>query len=92
MIAAPDAKDPDDTDDFTLDWTNVLASGETISTLTVTVVSGGVTVGSSSILTVYTTARVSGGTAGTDAIIRYRIVTSTARQLDESLMIHLEAR
>ena len=92
MIVAPDPKDPDDTDDFTLDWTNVLASGETISSMSATSVSGGLTVASSSISTVYTTARVSGGTAGTDAVVRFRIVTSTARQLDESLTIHVEAR
>ena len=92
MIVAGDPKDADDTDDFTLDWTNVLGSGETISSLTVTTISGGVTVASSSISTVYTTARVSGGTAGSDAVIRYRIVTSTSRQLDESLTIHVEAR
>lgn len=92
MIVAADTKDPDDTDDFTLDWTNVLASGESISTLTMAVVSGGVTVSSSSISTVYTTARITGGTSGTDAVVRYRIVTSTSRQLDESLTIHIEAR
>lgn len=54
--------------------------------------SGGVTVSSSSISTVYTTARVTGGTAATDAVIRYRITTSTGRQLDESLTIHVETR
>jgi hypothetical protein len=92
MIVAQDPKDPDDTDDFTLDWTNVLALGESISTLAVAIISGGVTAPSSSISTVYTTARVSGGTAGTDAVIRFRITTSTSRQLDESLTIHIEAR
>jgi hypothetical protein len=92
MIVAQDIKDPDDIDDFALDWTNILASGESISTIAVAVISGGVTINSSAINTVYTTARVSGGTAGTDAIIRYRITTSTLRQLDESLTIHVEAR
>jgi hypothetical protein len=92
MIYATDAKDPDDADDFTLDWTGVLATGETISTLAMAVVSGGVVVGSSSISTVYTTARVSGGTDGLAAVIRYRIVTSASRQLDESLTIPVEAR
>ena len=40
MIVAPDPKDPDDTDDFTIDWSNVLGSGETISSLTVTTIAG----------------------------------------------------
>ena len=92
MIVAQDPKDPDDTDDFTLDWANVLASGETISALAVAVISGGVTAASSSISGVLTTARVSGGSAGTDAVIRFRITTSTSRQLDESLTIHVEVR
>lgn len=92
MIIAPDPKDPDDTDDFTLDWTNVLGSGESISSVTCTVVSGGVTVASSSYNGSLTTARVTGGTAGTDAVVRFRITTSTSRQLDESLTIHVEAR
>lgn len=92
MIVAPDSKDPDDTDDFTLDWTNVLGASETISTLSATTISGGVTVASSSISTVYTTARITGGTAGTNAVIRFRITTSTSRQLDESLTIHVESR
>lgn len=92
MIVAQDIKDPDDTDDFTLDWTNVLATGETISTLAVSVTSGGVTVASSSISGVLTTARITGGSAASDAVIRYRITTSTSRQLDESLTIHVEAR
>lgn len=92
MIVAADVKDPDDIDDFALDWTNILASGESIATLSVSVTSGGVTINSSAINTVYTTARVSGGTAGTDAVLRYRITTSTSRQLDESLKIHVEVR
>jgi len=92
MITTPDAKDPDDTDDFTLDWTDVLGSGESISVLAMAVVSGGVTIGSSSIDGVTTTARIAGGTAATDAVIRYRITTSTSRQLDESLTIHIEVR
>jgi hypothetical protein len=92
MIVATDPKDPDDTEDFTLDWVNVLDVGETISTLTVTSVSGGLTVSSSSISGTETIARVTGGTAGTDAIIRYRITTSASRQLDESLTVHVEAR
>jgi hypothetical protein len=92
MIVAADPKDPDDTEDFTLDWANVLDTGETISTLAVTSVSGGLTVSSSSISGTETTARTTGGTAATDAVIRYRITTSASRQLDESLTIHVEVR
>lgn len=92
MIVAPDPKDPNDTDDFSLDWTNVLDTGETVSSVVVSVVSGGVTVNSSVASSPLTTARVSGGTAGTDAVILFRVTTSATRQLDESLKIHIEAR
>ena len=92
MQTAIDAKDPDDIDDFTLDWTNVLAVGETISLLTVTAVTAGITVSSSSNAGARTTARLTGGTAGTSYDVRYRITTSTGRQLDETLRIAVETR
>lgn len=79
-------KDPDDTDDFTLDWVNVL-NGETISTFAAAVIAGGVTVGSTSNTTTTTTARVSAGTHGTEAQVRYRITTSGGRQLDRTAVI-----
>lgn len=86
MIYA-DPKDPNDVDDMSLVWTNLLASGETISTITTTVVSGGVTLGTPAISGATTTVRVSGGTAGTQAEVLFRITTSTSRQLDTTLTI-----
>lgn len=85
-----DAKDESDTDSFSLDWTNVLGS-ETISTITTTVTSGGVTLGSPSISSATTSVMVSGGTAGTPAVILFRITTSGSRQLDESMTIPIES-
>lgn len=76
------AKDPNDIDDITWDWSNRLATGETISTFTATVAAGGVTVESESTSGATTTARLSGGTAGVSAQITGRIVTSLGRQLD----------
>ncbi len=78
-------KDPDDTDDFTLDWRNRLDTGETILTATGTVVSGGVAVSSVTISTTKTIARLTGGTEGELGSVRVRITTSTGRQLDETM-------
>lgn len=90
MLTSSDPKDPDDTDDYTLDWANVLATGETLSTLSVT--GAGVTVASSSISGTTTIARLTAGTAQTDATVRYRVTTSAGRQLDETLIVKVEER
>lgn len=92
-----EAKDPDDIDDFTLDWSTLtLATGETISTATATVVapasgapsvSGSVTISGSK-----TTTRLTGGTADTVADVRVRITTSAGRQIDETMRIPVEVQ
>lgn len=81
-----DTKDPNDVDSFSLDWTNVLGS-ETISTITTSVTSGGVTLGTPAISSAITSVMVTGGTAGTPAVILFRITTSGSRTLDESMTI-----
>lgn len=86
-----DPKDPDDVDDFTFNWTNVLGS-ETISSFTAVAVAGDATVGSTSNTTTTTTARISGGTAGTVADVRHRITTSGGRQLDRTMRIPIEVQ
>jgi hypothetical protein len=89
VIVVHEPKDPNDTDDFTLDWTLILQSGETISVLAVT--SSDVTVASSAISGAQTVARLSGGTVGSTADVLYRITTSLSRQLDETLRLRIEA-
>ncbi len=86
-VAFVTPKDPDDVDDFTLDWTARLGTGETVSTFTATVLSGGVSISASSNTTTTTTARITGGTDGTPATVRYRVVTSLGRQLDQTVTI-----
>lgn len=86
------AKDPDDIDDVTWDWSARLASGETISTFTATVVSGDVAVSSTAISGTNTTARLTGGTAGSRAEVRGRMVTSTGRQLDWTIGLPVAAQ
>ena len=84
------AKDPDDIDDFTLQWSAVLGS-ETISAVAAAVASGTVTLGTPSISTTSTTVRVSGGTDGERAQVRQRITTSGGRQLDETMVFDVRA-
>lgn len=87
-----DPKDPDDIDDFTLDWANRLASGETIATFAAAVVAGTVTVSATSTSGATTIARITGGAAGETATVRYRIVTSAARQFDETATILVQTQ
>lgn len=85
-----DTKDPDDIDDFSINWTNVLGS-DTISAVSTSVVSGGVTLGTPSVSSATTTVRVSGGTDGTSAVVLFRITTSSGRQLDQTLTIPVQS-
>lgn len=78
-------KDPDDSDDFTWDWSARLVQGETISTAVVTVDVGAVV--DTDIVGGTVIARLSGGTAGNYINARCRITTSASRQIDWTLEI-----
>ena len=84
-------KDPDAVLDYGLDWSNWLASGETISSSS-WVVETGLTKDSSSNTTTTTTVWLSGGTAGRTYRITNSIVTSAAREDDRSLLIKVQER
>jgi hypothetical protein len=90
MIVVHEPKDPNETEDFALDWTRVLASGETVDSVSVS--SSDVTVGTTDISGARTIARLTGGTAGTTADVLFRATTSAGRILDETLRIRVEAR
>jgi len=85
-----DPKDPNDIDDFVWDWANRLATGETIATFVATIVSGAWLVSSSSISGTRTTARMTGGAAGTKVSVLGRITTSAGRQLDWTLSVNVK--
>lgn len=85
-------KDPDDIDDFALDWRRRLETGETIAAFAPALVSGDVVIDSDDIDGTLTIARLSAGTAGTPATVRYRITTSVGRQLDETARIAVKAQ
>jgi hypothetical protein len=95
-------KDPNAVLDFKFDFaaltngsgtSNWLATGETISTATVTADTG-LTVDSSSITDTSTSVTVwlSGGTANTDYDVLCRIVTSASRTDDRTMVIKVRQR
>ncbi|MHC4361441.1 MAG: phage fiber-tail adaptor protein [Planctomycetota bacterium] len=95
-------KDPDAVLDYKFDWaaltngtgsTDWLASGETISTKTVTVPAG-ITKDSDSLADTNTSVLVwlSGGTAGEDYDVVCHITTSDSRQDDRTLTVKVKER
>jgi len=68
-------KDPYAVLDYTLDWTNWMPDGDTITSVAVTADSG-ITINSTSNTNYIVTAYISGGTAGTIYNVEYRITTT----------------
>jgi hypothetical protein len=80
------AKDPNATLDYQLDWSSWLATGESISTVTVTVT--GATLVSNSNTATTVTAWISGGTVGEQVRIQYRITTNNSQpRIDDRTLI-----
>jgi hypothetical protein len=81
-------KDPDDILNVQLDWSEWLASAETISTST-WIPESGITVPVSSTTTTITTGRVVGGTLGTTYKLVNRITTNQSEQKDQTILIEI---
>lgn len=84
-------KDPDSRIDYGFDWTNWLASGETISTST-WVLETGLTYVSDTTNGNITTVMISSGTIGYTYIITNRITTNEGRQEDRSMYITVKSK
>lgn len=84
-------KDPDAVLDYAFDWSSWLATGETISSHTVTV-SSGLTKDSDSESSGIVTVWLSGGTAGTWYTVACEIVTSAARTDERTMRIQVQNR
>ena len=84
-------KDPNETLDFTFDWSSWLPSGDTISTSVFTV-DAGITNASSSNTTTTATIFLSGGTAGTRYKVANRITTGGGRTAERTIIINVEDR
>ncbi len=87
-----DDKDPDDIDFFSWDFTDELASGETISSKAFPDFPAGLTLNTSIIDGSKVTATIQGGTAGESYSVTCRITTSTGRQLDFTNTIPVSAQ
>jgi len=84
-------KDPDATLDYGFDWSDWLASGETITASTWTVPTG-ITEGANSRDDTSVKIWLSGGTVGESYVISCKIVTSDDRTDERSLTIMVEER
>lgn len=84
-------KDPNETLDFTFDWSSWLPSGDTISTSVFTV-DAGITNASSSNTTTTAIIFLSGGTAGTRYKVANRITTAGGRIAERTIIINVEDR
>jgi len=85
-MATSFTKDPEAVLDYTFDWSDWLATGETISSYTVTVPTG-ITKDSDSQADGVVTVWLSGGTAGTNYRVECKIVTSAGRTDERSIWI-----
>ena len=92
-MASSFVKDPDAVLDYKWDWSDWLATGETISSHTIPTVTG-ITLDSSSITDTNTsvTAWYSSGTALTDYDVTCQIVTSDSREDDRTVTLKVRDR
>ena len=86
MVWFSDAKSPTEVDDFSLDWIDVLARGETIKTFEAEAVASDIETGAVPPAGTLTTARIGDGAEG-EHKIRYRIASSFGRVLEEIAVI-----
>jgi hypothetical protein len=82
-----DSKDPNDIDDFALDWTNQL-KGEQLATAEWSfVTAAGAAIEGSSVSSPFAKVRISGGLENQTAILLCRATTSTGRQIDHTVKL-----
>lgn len=84
-------KDPDAVLDYAFDWSDWLATGETISSHTITAETG-ITKDSDSESSGVVTVWLSGGTAGNEYDVACEIVTSASRTDERTIIIRCQNR
>jgi hypothetical protein len=85
-------KDPDEVLDYNVNWTDRLEVGETIVASFFSVAEGDVVIDDDDELNGVCTVWLSGGTAGTVAIILNRIETSEGRTYDQSVKLRIRSK
>lgn len=83
--------DPNAVLDYNVDWSDWLATGETISTSTWTVPAG-LTKTTDSATSAVATAWITSGTAGVEYLVTNRIITSAGRTDDRSIRLSVKER
>ena len=85
------SKDPDEVLDYSFDWSERLVSGETLSTSTMLLASGTVTLGANTIVGAVTKIWLSGGVAGGVSVITNRVVTNASRTYEKSAKLRIRS-
>lgn len=84
-------QDPDEVLDYTIDWSEWLAEGDTITAATSTP-DAGITVDSTSFTVNSTTIWISGGTPGEKYNISVHVTTNGGREGDRSITIEIKEK
>lgn len=84
-------KDPDSPAKYGVNWDGWLATGETVSTISV-ITPAGITSASENISGLKTFSTLSGGTAGTTYSVTHRITTSGGEGFDQTIAIQVWER
>ena len=84
-------KDPYAVLDYSLDWTNWMPTGDTISAISITA-DAGITIDSTTNTNYIATAYISGGTAGNIYNIEYKITTTNGLKDSRNFRIKVVAR
>jgi hypothetical protein len=82
-----DTKDPNDIDDFSLDWTPQLKGEVLVSADWSVINAAGVVIESRSVVSPFAKLRLSGGNENETAIFLCRATTSTGRQMDHTVKL-----
>jgi hypothetical protein len=83
-------KDPDEVLDYSVNWASRLVSLESISSHTVSVISGSVTINSSSHTADVVSLWLSAGTSGEQCKILCRIITNQGRVMDQTVGLRIK--
>jgi hypothetical protein len=82
-----DSKDPNDIDDFSLDWTNQLKGEELTGVEWSILNAAGVVIEAWSFASPFAKVRLSGGIENETAVLLCRATTSTGRQIDQTVKL-----
>jgi hypothetical protein len=82
-----ESKDPNDIDDFALDWTNQLKGEQLTAAEWSFVNAAGAAIEASAVSSPFAKVRLSGGIENQTAILLCRATTSTGRQIDHTVKV-----